>query len=229
MGSGANRSEPVIDLSADVVPPASRPCRRSWPGRRALLTVGAVVVFLVVSVLAGGGNYVATVPAIALPELAGADHPVLPRRRRARPARRGQPDPARAGRDGDARRPGGGGRRRSGLLVQQHRGHHPQRGAAGDRHGGDRHPGPGPRRGPGLEPGRPVLQGRDPGLLPQRVGVRPDRHRDRGGRPGVLRQERPPGRPTGRPAHDGRGDGADGPGRPAVRRPRQPRGQRARP
>ena len=72
-----------------------------------------------------------------------------------------------------------------------------------------------------------VRQGADPRVLPQHRPLRTRRLRHRGGRPGVLRQDRQPQR-AGRAAGDaGRGDGAGGHGQAAEARPGRPR-RRAR-
>ena len=62
-------------------------------------------------------------------------------------------------------------------------------------------------------------------LLPQHGAVRPGRLRHRGGRAGLLRQDRAQGRRPRAAADGRRGDGAGGDGQAARARPGRPRGQ----
>jgi membrane peptidoglycan carboxypeptidase len=77
-GAGSDRAEPLIDLSAreePIEPDQRRGWQRRRPkrlSRRGLVIVAALALFLVVSGLAGGGYYVASVPGVVLPELPSA-------------------------------------------------------------------------------------------------------------------------------------------------------------
>jgi membrane peptidoglycan carboxypeptidase len=74
-------AEPLIDLSARTElaataaprrPRLRRPPRRHGPRRRGLVIAAVVSVVLILSVLATGGTYLASVPDVVLPDLAGS-------------------------------------------------------------------------------------------------------------------------------------------------------------